>query len=82
MKEKMLKGEDVSCKSLAAEQRTIVAHSTSYGFNHAHFKSPDRGGRKSHNRNPFLSPHPGLKLLERHYPTVATVGYYRSPLRG
>ena len=69
---------------IAAEQRTIVAHSASYGFGRTQIFPAPAGAEENHLDSPkILSPHPGLKnIFDQRCPTVITVGYYRSPLRG
>ena len=69
---------------IAAEQRAIVAHSVSYGFGRSQISPAPAGAEENHlDSSKNLSPHPGLKsIFDQRFPTVITVGYYRSPLRG
>jgi hypothetical protein len=69
---------------IVAEQRAIVAHSASYGIGRPQIFQAPAGAEENHlDSSKNLSPHPGLKsIFDQRFPTVITVGYYRSPLRG
>lgn len=67
----------------AAEQRTAVAHSASYGFWHPQISIAPAGAAENRlASNPFLPPHPGLERIFHRIPTAFAVGYFRTPLRG
>jgi hypothetical protein len=57
----------------AAEQRAIVAHSASYGFNRMPNLKAPAGATENHgSKFPFLPPHPGLEfVLETIFPRLA-----------
>ena len=67
---------------LAAEQRAIVAHSASYGFDRPQISQAPPGATESHgSTSHFFRPIRGLNCFLHSVPTVDTVGYYRSLLR-
>ena len=68
----------------AAEQRAIVAHSASYGVGRPQvFPAPAGAAENQLDSSKILSPYPGLKsIFDQRLPTVITVGYCRTPLRG
>ena len=74
----------LTSNEIAAEQRAIVAHSASYGFGRAQIFPAPAGAEENHlDSSKILSPHPGLKsIFDQRFPTVITVGYCRTPLRG
>jgi hypothetical protein len=66
---------------LAAEQRAIVAHSASYGFNRPHFSQAPAGAKENHGSiSHFFRPIRGLSCFLHAVPTVDTVGCYRTLL--
>jgi hypothetical protein len=67
----------------AAEQRLVVAHSVSYGFGRPKGSKAPAGAIESYGSTThFFRPVRGLNHVTNIVPTVVTVGYYRSPLRG
>ena len=68
---------------LAAEQRTIVAHSASYGFDRRHFSQAPTGATENHgSTSRFFRPIRGLNRFWDIIPMIGIMGYYRTPLRG
>ena len=68
---------------LAAEQRAIVAHSASYGVDRPQISQAPAGATENHgSTSHFFRPIRGLNRLANINPTVGTVGYYHTPLRG
>jgi hypothetical protein len=68
--------------ALAAEQRTIVAHSASYGFDRTHISKAPAGAEENHgSRSHFFRPCRGLNCFLDNVPTADAVGYYRALLR-
>jgi len=66
----------------AAEQRTVVAHSDSYGFGVRNSPKPRQGRQKTGTCHaPVFRPIRGWEIFCGHIPTVGTVGYYRTLLR-
>jgi hypothetical protein len=66
----------------AAEQRAIVAHSASYGFDRPQIYQAPAGATENHgSTSHFFRPIRGLNNFFHSVPTVDTVGYYRSLLR-
>jgi hypothetical protein len=67
---------------LAAEQRTIIAHSASYGSDRPQISQAPAGAIENHgSTSHFFRPIRGLNCFSHFVPTVDTVGYYRSLLR-
>jgi hypothetical protein len=67
---------------LAAEQRTKVAHSASYGSDRPHISQAPAGAAENHGlTSHFFRPIRGLNYFSHSIPTVDTVGYYRTLLR-
>ena len=68
--------------ALAAEQRTIVAHSASYGFNRQQTHQAPAGAKENHSsKTNFFRPVRGLNYFADIVPTADAVGYYLSLLR-
>jgi hypothetical protein len=74
----------LTSNGIATEQRATVAHSASYGFGRPQIFPAPAGAEENQLDSPRnLSPHPGLKsIFVQRLPTVITVGYCRTPLRG
>ena len=67
---------------LAAEQRTVVAHSASYGSDRPHiYQAPAGAAENRGSTFHFFRPIRGLNRFLHSVPTVDTVGYYRALLR-
>lgn len=67
---------------LAAEQRAIVAHSASYGFDHPQISQAPAGATENQgSKTRFFRPCRSLNRFANINPTVVTVGYYRALLR-
>jgi hypothetical protein len=67
---------------LAAEQRAIVAHSASYGFDHPQISKAPAGATENQGSiTRFFRPCRGLNRFANINPMVVTVGYYRALLR-
>ena len=68
---------------LAAEQRAIVAHSASYGFDRPQISQAPAGAAENHGSTfHFFRPIRGLNRFLHSIPTIGIVGYYRAPLHG
>jgi len=66
----------------AAERRTIVAHSASYGFDDQQFFQAPAGATENHGlMSRFSRPVRGLNYFAERSPTIDTVGYFLSLLR-
>ena len=67
---------------LAAEQRAVVAHSASYGFDRPRISQAPAGATENHDLKPhFFRPVRGLNHFADIVPTANAVGYYLSLLR-
>ncbi len=68
--------------ALAAEQRTVVAHSASYGSGRPQISQAPAGATENHySITHFFRPIRGLNHFLDDVPTANAVGYYLSLLR-